>query len=62
MYDHGLCLEALLLLYCPLAQLFAPVVIVDVIDELMDGTDACGAVVWVGQVIQEHVNFKETKT
>ena len=31
------------------ARIVAPVFIVDVIDELVDGTDACGAAVWVGQ-------------
>ena len=45
MYDHGLFLAALLL-DCPLSQIFGPVVIVDVIDELVDGdcADVSGAV------------------
>ena len=31
------------------ARIVTPVFIVDVIDELVDGTDACGAAVRVGQ-------------
>ena len=65
MYDHGLFLGALLLLNCPLGQIFGPVVIVDVIDELVEGdcADVSGAVsVALGAGLQGKVLWLETTT